>query len=480
MNSSDCIGNGNCRQYCEALQDQGVNITITDSGCSAPAMLLVGETGIDFKPKLVRDKEHDDQLIGRLGGALANVLVTETMENPFRDSLEKLTPYYLNAFNARLNLWQGMLGATRSGRKFTDVELDYYEEALVEAETALHNEVTASSKEVVPWAQAAFDNYTLKKYGLLFDKQIISGVNRLVGNMMDGKPTLLVGYKGIAKTQLPKFVSKLWDPEREPVIISGHGDMMSNELIGQMVQNQQTGRFEFKDGKVIQAMTEGRPAILDEVNVGDQSIAMRLQDILLLRAGQKVILQENGGEAKEIVPGFVVFATANEASARYPHRSVLDAAYRDRYDVIELEYPDTTTLSPVEHIPNSLMRLAFAAAVDERGTPSVHLSIPDLESFARLAHISQHLYTTPAKNASVNSFRDSSTSSFVDEEPLMTDCITPRVLVDVIQRCAPGNKPGVTLKSEIERIITSLDQAGSQHNQAILRQAQVLLRTALR
>jgi hypothetical protein len=251
---------------------------------------------------------------------------------------------------------------------------------------------------------------------------------------------------------------------------------MSNEFIGQMEQDKDTRVFAFKEGKLVQAMREGRPVILDEVNVGDQSVFMRLQDILLRRPGQRVMLQENGGNSIEIQPGFVVFATANEASARYQHRNVLDPAFRDRYDVLQLHYPDSETRNPISEVPRSLMRLALAAAVDEQGVLSRHTNAADVERLVRLAHVTQHLYSVPARNARVaNLNTGQSTSTFLDDEPVMTDCITPRALADTIGRCAAGNKPGMTLESEMERVITGLDQAGSTGNQAYARQALRLL-----
>lgn len=478
MEALECAGVGACRQYCEALRSQGVAVEIGEAGCNVPAMFTIEQDGIVFDPKPAEEAIENAELVEHLGGALCNILLEHAQDNPEERSVETLIEGYKYVFTTRFNMWQGMLQATREGRNFTDAELAFYEAKVSSAYGLVGEHAGKSDQEAVLRAHAAADHATLSEYKLLFDGQMLSTIDRLVSNLMDSKPSLLVGDKGIAKTQAAKFVAELWEPDKEPIIISGHGDMMSNELIGQMEQDKDTRVFAFKEGKLVKAMREGRPVIIDEVNVGDQSVVMRLQDILLRRPGDRIMIQENGGDSIEIQPGFVVFATANEASVRYQHRNVLDPAFRDRYDVINLSYPDSDTRNPAQDVPRSLMRLALASAVDERGTISRHIDPAMLERLVRLSHMTQHLYSVPARNARLSNFNSGtgqSTSNFLDEEPVMSDCITPRTLVEMVQRCATGNKPGMSLETEIERVIVGLDQAGSTSNQSHARRALMLL-----
>ena len=477
MNVLECAGSNACRQYCEALRSQGVAVEIDEAGCNVPAMFTIEKDGVTFDPTAAEETLQNTELVNTLGGALCSVLLERGSDDPEQKAVTELIDGYNDTFSARISLWQAMLSATREGRNFTDAELGFYQGKLAQADVAVHEKATDSDQETVLRAQAAADHATLSEHKLLFDDQMVATVDRLVGNLMDSKPTLLVGDKGIAKTQAAKFVAELWDPENEPVIISGHGDMMSNELIGQMEQDKDTRVFAFKEGKLVKAMREGRPVIIDEVNVGDQPVVMRLQDILLRRPGDRILIQENGGDSIEIQPGFVVFATANEASARYQHRNVLDPAFRDRYDVINLRYPDSDfTGIATQHVPRSLMRLALAAAVDEQGVLSRHIDATDLERLVRLSFVTQQGYTRPPKDARVSNLNSGqSTSNFLDEEPVMTDCITPRTVVETVQRSANGNKPGMSLQSEMERVIVGLDQAGSTHNQTLARRALTLL-----
>lgn len=474
MDRFNCSGTNTCRQYCEALRSQGVEVAITDDGCNVPDMFTIKGDKVVFDPSAAENTLNNPELVQSVGGALCGVLLENENAQQERKAVAELMIEHDKVFSARLDLWKGMLGATTDGRRFTDAELEFYRSQLREAEEAVGEQLTAASEEVAVRAQAAFDRRTLEEHGLLFDEQMISVVDRLVSNQMEGKPTLLVGDKGIAKTQAAKFVATMTEPDREPVIISGHGDMMSNEFIGQT--DLEDGSTVFTSGKLVKAMMEGRPVILDEVNIGDQAVLMRLQDILLRRPGDKIMLQENGGTAMEIKPGFVVYATANEASARYQHRNVLDPAFRDRYDILQLHYPDSDNKEPIKEIPSSLMRLALASGVDLYGGLSRHLEPSDLEQLVRLAHITQHLYSVPARDAKVRNVTSGSTSNFLDDEPAMTDCITPRSLADIIKRCAPGNKPDMTLDQEIKRAMKGLDQAGSSRNYAIAEKALGLLK----
>jgi hypothetical protein len=242
---------------------------------------------------------------------------------------------------------------------------------------------------------------------------------------------------------------------------------MSHEFIGKDVLDKNAQGSSFRKGKLIQAMVEGRPVLLDEVDLSDQPIMMRLQDFLLLRPGSKVNLQEDGDEEIVIQPGFAAFATANEASKRYQHRVKLDPAFRDRFSIVRAEYPDIDK-KPTAEIPHSLMRLALASAVDERGKLSEHTPASELERLARLAHATQALYSLPANDTRIvaDLRPDQTTSEFLQaaEEPVMSDCITPRTLVETVRRCSLGNKPGMDLESETQKLINTLDQAGSTTN----------------
>lgn len=371
---------------------------------------------------------------------------------------------------AQTALWSAMLTSIKQGRKFTPTELKYYEQ---QRDAAAH-EVAASNidPEVLTLAQAAHDHDTLVRDGVMFDLDMIETIDRLVANCMDGKFTLLVGDKGMAKTNAAKYVSQLMAPDLEPLMISGHGDMMTSELIGQMKQDSTSAelKFAFAEGKLVQAMREGRPVILDEINFNDNSVLARLHDLTLKKPGDRVVLQENGQEEIIVQPGFVVFATANEASERYD-RNRLDTAFRNRADVITLTYPDSDNPRPLTETAASLLRLALASVVDTHGRLSPYVDIADVGRLVQIAHVSQQLYAKPAKNAQSDLRQKtgiSATTEMLSESPILSDCITPRAMADTLLRCADGNKPGMTLPDEIKHLIAQLDEGGSTHNRSVI------------
>lgn len=375
-------------------------------------------------------------------------------------------------FEAQLALWKAMVNAAKAGRAFTDVELSCYEKNIKRARKDLRAAQSNADSYIVERAQAVHDRNTIHEFGLLFDNQMVEDINTLVGNAISARPTLLVGDKGIAKTQMAKFVMSLYG--NTPFVISVKGDMMSDELIGKMVHDAKQNSFVFEEGVLPRAMRAGVPLLLDEINFGDQTIIARLQDILLKKPGQTVFIQEEGVEIT-VQPGFTVFATANEASQRYRHREILDPAIRDRFEIIERTYPDLH-LNPLLNPSKTLKRIAFSEAINPNGIPSRHIDYELLTVLVHVATITQYLYAVPAKDAMLV-LNDEQSSSTVREDtaPLLTDCITPRALGRAVQDSAGGNLPGRHLDLYlIDKMIKTLDQAGTTNNAGATRQAALL------
>jgi MoxR-like ATPase len=454
-----------CRPYCQALGVLGVETGLPGL-CEVPvaiAQIRRGEPLEIENTEVAASFEQDlrDKLFSKV-----EELLTVTPEK--LSKVEPLTTAHNDVFNARKELWMAMVSSAKQRRSFTDTENDFYTSKINGAAERVTELKQGFEAPDIIRAQAIFDAFTLENYGLLFDDQATDVINRVVGNVMDGKPTLLVGEKGLAKTQIARFVARMVDGDDDkltPILISGHGSMMSDELMGKTgIEN---GSTVFRDGKLVAAMKDGRVPILDEVNLSDQMIMMRMQDILLKRPGDKIILQENGHEAIEVQPGFAAIATANE----YANREQLDTAFRDRFDVIRLNYPDNTT-THITANPVNLLRLGFAASLLPNGELSKHAEHSDIEKLAKIAHATQRLYTLPAREITSTMGDDKLVVGDVldDAEPLMTDCITPRTVYDIVKRASGGNKPGQTIGAHLERAIISLDQGTSNHNQGYAKQ----------
>ncbi|MES2631046.1 MAG: AAA family ATPase [Patescibacteria group bacterium] len=463
MSEFSCPATFECRRICDALNTQGIEAGFSETdGCKAPQHFFErdGIVGVEIPDDL---PSQNLKLTTALFEALSPLV--QEKESHSAD-IAPIVDSYQSILDSRTNLWTAMGAATKAGRQFTDVELDYYRSDIEGAQRLGANASGEFSSEDFLRAQASFDHRTLKEHRVVFDEQAIDVLDRLAVNAMDGKSTLLVGDKGIAKTQLALFMARFIAGGSEPVFLSGHGDQTADEFIGRDRQDPKTGQFVFKPGKLVNAMRLGLPVVIDEINLADQAITMRLQDILLRKPGDTFVLQENGDEVITIAPGFVVFATANEASERYRHRVTLDPAFRDRFDVLNVVYPDSDNDNPMLGTPTTTYRLAFAAASSEDGSISEYIDPNELEMIVRLAHVTQRLYSQPLMDAQVSSLGlDTSTSQYLSaDKPVMTDCITPRSMVSILQRCAPGNKIGVTLRGEITKAIKALDQGGSTNN----------------
>lgn len=456
MTERTCNPGGDCLQYCRAL-DSTSGLSYGPQGeqpCAWPEKL-------DGVQTQAQAEYPQSRLLFALCGTLAERLDTNAeATDPLAEAAQRGYDAIHSIFEGQIEIWQHRAYASHQGRVITDVEARHFATEL----KAAQQEAAMRTKDLDPramtLAQARHDCTTLESHGLLFDEATIRTVDRVVDNIVHGRPTLLVGDKGIAKTKVAEFAASLFSGDENVTIISGHGGMMSDELVGKIDLIEGKGTV-FQEGKLVKCMREGRPTVLDEVNLADQPVMMRLQDMLLRRPGQSVVLQENGNEPIVIRPGFCVIATANEASARYHNREQLDPAFRDRFDIIRVDYPDAGTPHIAEY-PSVNIRLALAHTVTRSGRTIPHVSPVEAVTLARLAHATQRLYSQPAKDVAGN--LRNTTSDLIDtDEPLLTDCITPRKMTAILQRVATGTLTSSTIASEMHQAVATLDQHGSRN-----------------
>ncbi len=74
MENLECTETGACRQYCDALRAQGVNINPNGQGCNAPDLFEITPDGVVFNPGEY-NADANPKLVDALGGALCDVLV---------------------------------------------------------------------------------------------------------------------------------------------------------------------------------------------------------------------------------------------------------------------------------------------------------------------------------------------------------------------------------------------------------------------
>lgn len=454
-----------CARKCRALGHLGLDVpNLGEPGeCKAPQYLTLDENGKS------RFDGLDGELAGRLAQGLADYLEEYHVENKAeRLAFAEIKSGFMGVQSARDELYKNALLAIKDGGLAPE-EIEFYQEQIKQAENELSKITERHSTEEVLLGRAAFDKQCLENRGIIFTDSMLANTERLINNVVEGRPTMLQGDKGIAKTQVVKYLSRLVAPDKEPLITSVDGDTMAHAFTGRYTQDKETGRVVFEDSKLITAAREGRPLLIDEVNFGDTSVMATLHDILLKKPGDVIITET--GEEVEIQPGFIICMTANEGD-RYQNRVDLDSAFKDRLDVIHFDYPDKSTKPHTDNMPETL-RLAFAAAVDTDGELSKFVEVDDLTKLARLAHVSQQLYTQPAQNvrgvmSGVNVPNQNALTGLIDERPVMSGCISPRDMISTVSRVASGRLINVTLPGEIEMLLGKLDKDGERYNRKVL------------
>lgn len=438
--SAECLKSGECEQYCQALN----SLTAEEQAlpCVWPERLQNGYN--------LPEQATNPELATQVGTHLLNVLtkasvVQEQLSEPGNE-LAVAYHAYQHLFETQLQLWKSYANAARENRIITDIEVQYHTDQLQQSSDDIETSVRESgvSVEALTFAQGIHDRETLEDYKLLFDENMLQTVTDLCVNASTGQSTLLIGDKGIAKTQAAKFVSGLFATDGKPKFISGDGNMMKDEFIGKMTLAEQNGATVtvFKHGIITDCMRQGVPLVMDEINLIDPAIAMRLQDILLRKPGDTITIQEDGGEPITIKHGFCVIATANEASSRYQSRAALDPAFRDRFRVLPIEYPDgDTTILQTNDRPTALTRLAYAFVASRNGIASSRVKPRDALWLASIAHASEQLYSKPARDVRPGRLGSRIASVIDDSEPRMSDCITPRKMVEILQTIDGGRNP---------------------------------------
>lgn len=276
-------------------------------------------------------------------------------------------------------------------------------------------------------------HYEVKRRGLLeYRRQLLAGgfvrtasvqkeIMRVLSHVQLGIPVFLRGHLGVGKTELALHVCRTYFGG-EPEFVSGSEEATKYDIYGRTqigatteeerlaefrkrmeefgrmhpgasakelreVQRQyyesivvkgQTASF-FQYGPLAKAMMEGRPLIIDEMDGIPHSILMRINHVLTRRAGDRVRVQENGGDEVTVKPGFCVLATGNVKSARY-RREELDAAFLSRWWSEDITYPPQ----------NETYEILVASLVDARGNLQVRRP-EDLDDLKRLTEAASEI-----------------------------------------------------------------------------------------
>ncbi len=246
-------------------------------------------------------------------------------------------------------------------------------------------------------------------------------VMKIISHLQLGIPVLLRGHLGAGKTEVALHVSRKYFGH-EPEFISGSEEATKYDIYGRtqigvrpeddkmrefksrmdeyLRMNPEAGKKEIKEierqyyqtivvrglttsffqyGPLVRAMKEGRPLLIDEMDGIPHSIIMRLNHVLTRRPGDRIKVQENGGEEITVKKGFCVLATGNIKSFRYK-REELDAAFLSRWWSNDITYPPQ----------NETYEILVASLLDKRGNLQVG-NVTDLDELKRLTHASSEI-----------------------------------------------------------------------------------------
>lgn len=332
--------------------------------------------------------------------------------------------------------------------------------------------------------------------GLVMTDQMREIIDYVLPSLVQGKPALLVGETGGAKTALAEYISRQY-LGKEPELISGHEDINSYQVIGKMgltvkdtkttwetiaraieLEGEDIAKLdpgtraqlkllgmvlvhvggsasitEFIPGPAIRAMEEGKPLILDELTAMPPSFVKRLNKIAQLRPGDTLSVQENSGREVTVRPGFVIIATANEKSKRYKGIEDLSVEFQNRFgaNVVRVHYPDHDVVYGQPPVDNAI--LAKAVLTDRSGNFVPYMSIEELERFVRACHVTQQVFSGNFGQG----FRDYvSSERIADDKPGLDEAVlAPRTMVALLEKVRDSYGE-MTLEQVLQRFVTGI------------------------
>ena len=320
--------------------------------------------------------------------------------------------------------------------------------------------------------------------GLLYTPEMQDVVDSFVPQLLAGKPVLLVGETGGAKTAAAEEMARRVNKQlgRKDLdqyeFVSGYGQMNSYQLMGK--DTIKDGSVEFTYGAITRSMREGKPLIIDEGNAMDADIIKRLNKVLQLKPGDVFQIQEDGGERVQVQKGFCVIMTANEKSTRYKGVNELSSDFKNRFgaNVARVTYPDQDVLPG--QVPTTLIRLAYASLVDHYGNlPQDNPAVNETEilKFVRACHHLQLMFCKSTAELPVGFVADpeATTRGASGQTVLKMETISPRLMTGILEDIRLGGRSGVTLQKILNRYVNGITEASDRKHITRVLSAQGLL-----
>ena len=286
--------------------------------------------------------------------------------------------------------------------------------------------------------------------GLVMTKQMREVIDEVMPALTAGKPVLLVGETGGAKTALAEYISKE-KFNKDPELVSGSAELNVYQLMGKA--SLKDGDSGFEPGPVVRAMEAGVPLIVDEANAIPSEIIKRFNKIAQLRPGDTYTVQEDSGYQVTVKPGFCIIATMNEKSKRYKGVDDLSVEFRNRFgaNVINVHYPDHDVPYGGDPIENAM--IAQAALTDRSGNIATDIPTDQLEAFVKAAYVSQQIFS--GKHGQGLDMYISADRK-VDKKPGLDEAvIAPRTMVAILEKVRDSFGK-VSLEQAISRFVDGI------------------------
>jgi|GEM_PF-5560154 len=165
----------------------------------------------------------------------------------------------------------------------------------------------------------------LEKYSFAETESRTGLIREVLPDLLQGAPVLFQGETGSGKSQLAKYISERY-LKKSPVVVSISEQIKESQIIG--ARGLQAGETVFNYSEFVKAQKEGRPVILDEINLMPHEFAGVLHDFLQKRVGDVWVHPVTGEKIPIRAP---IMATANLKSSRYKQRYELDVATLRRF-----------------------------------------------------------------------------------------------------------------------------------------------------
>mgnify|MGYP001560276243 FL=1 len=167
--------------------------------------------------------------------------------------------------------------------------------------------------------------HDLERYSFAETESRTELIREVLPDLLQGAPVLFQGETGSGKSQLAKYISERY-LGKTPTIVSVSEQIKESQIMGS--RGLEAGQTVFNYSEFVKAQKEGRPVILDEVNLMPHEFAGLLHDLLQKRVGDVWVHPTTGEQIPITAP---IMATANLKSERYKQRYELDVATLRRF-----------------------------------------------------------------------------------------------------------------------------------------------------